>query len=243
MSDTMNFRSAFHGFNREDVVHYIEYLNATHASEIAQLRAELDNAQTPLSVSKELMDARLIIKNLEDQLDQQAEELALLQVREDTESDQAPQNQEDADALIEARIQAEFDRDAALEAQAQAEAERDAAQEALRQAQAELASLREANPLNAESQRDLQMEELQAYRRAERTERLARERAAKIYHLVDTALAGATSRVEDTFSQIDQLTAMVAQQLDNLQTAVTDSKQALADATATLSQIRTEEDT
>jgi len=243
MSDTMNFRSAFHGFNREDVVHYIEYLNATHASEIAQLRAELDNAQTPLSVSKELMDARLIIKNLEDQLDQQAEELALLQVREDTESDQAPQNQEDADALIEARIQAEFDRDAALEAQAQAEAERDAAQEALRQAQAELASLREANSLNAESQRDLQMEELQAYRRAERTERLARERAAKIYHLVDTALAGATSRVEDTFSQIDQLTAMVAQQLDNLQTAVTDSKQALADATATLSQIRTEEDT
>ena len=287
MSETMNFRSAFHGFNREDVVHYIEYLNATHASEIAQLRAELENSRTPLSVSKELMDARLIIKDLEDKLDQQAEELALLQVREETDAPAEPRNQDDPDELdaaIEARVQAEFDRDAALEVQAQAEADRDAAQEAqaqaefdrdaaqealaqaeadrdaaqealaqaeadrnaaqeaLRQAQEELAVLRESKALSAEAQRDLQMEELQAYRRAERTERIARERAARFCHVVDTALTGATSRVEDTFSQIDQLTNLVAQQLDNLQSAVSDSKQALADATAALSKIRTEED-
>ena len=273
MSETMNFRSAFHGFNREDVVHYIEYLNATHASEIAQLRAELENSRTPLSVSRELMDARLIIKDLEDKLDQQAEELALLQVREETDAPAESRNQDDPDELdaaIEARVQAEFDRDAALEVQAQAEADRDAAQEAqaqaefdrdaaqealaqaeadrnaaqeaLRQAQEELAVLRESKALSAEAQRDLQMEELQAYRRAERTERIARERAARICHVVDTALTGATNRVEDTFSQIDQLTNLVAQQLDNLQSAVSDSKQALADATAALSKIRTEED-
>lgn len=38
----MNFRSAFNGFNREDVVHYIEFLNSKHTAEINQLNAELD---------------------------------------------------------------------------------------------------------------------------------------------------------------------------------------------------------
>ena len=36
------FRSAFNGFNREDVVSYIEYLNAQHAAEINQLHSELN---------------------------------------------------------------------------------------------------------------------------------------------------------------------------------------------------------
>ena len=36
------FRSALNGFNREDVVRYIEYLNSVHAAEINQLNAELE---------------------------------------------------------------------------------------------------------------------------------------------------------------------------------------------------------
>ena len=43
MSEPMNFRSAFNGFNREDVVHYIEYLNANHENQIKQLQADLAN--------------------------------------------------------------------------------------------------------------------------------------------------------------------------------------------------------
>ena len=35
------FRTAFNGFNREDVVRYIEYLNAQHAAEISRLNSEL----------------------------------------------------------------------------------------------------------------------------------------------------------------------------------------------------------
>jgi len=34
------FRSALNGFNREDVVHYIEFLNSKHAAELNQLRTE-----------------------------------------------------------------------------------------------------------------------------------------------------------------------------------------------------------
>ena len=49
MAMQMNFRSAFNGFNREDVVHYIEYLNTKHAAEITQLQSELEyqRNQTP----------------------------------------------------------------------------------------------------------------------------------------------------------------------------------------------------
>ena len=42
MAVTHNFRGAFNGFNREDVVHYIEYLNTKHTAQINQLRSEMD---------------------------------------------------------------------------------------------------------------------------------------------------------------------------------------------------------
>jgi chromosome segregation ATPase len=42
----MNFRSAFNGFNREDVVHYIEFLNSKHSADLNQLNSELDYLRT-----------------------------------------------------------------------------------------------------------------------------------------------------------------------------------------------------
>lgn len=42
MAAPQNFRSAFNGFNREDVVHYLEYLNSKHQTQINQLNEELD---------------------------------------------------------------------------------------------------------------------------------------------------------------------------------------------------------
>ena len=40
MASAQNFRSALNGFNREDVVHYIEYLNSKHNAAINQLKSE-----------------------------------------------------------------------------------------------------------------------------------------------------------------------------------------------------------
>ena len=40
MAAPQNFRSAFNGFNREDVVHYLEYINTRHTNQINQLTAE-----------------------------------------------------------------------------------------------------------------------------------------------------------------------------------------------------------
>ena len=40
MAAPQNFRASFNGFNREDVVHYLEYINAKHSNQISQLTAE-----------------------------------------------------------------------------------------------------------------------------------------------------------------------------------------------------------
>ena len=45
MSASYNFRTAFNGFNREDVVHYIEYINSKHTTQLNQLRTDLTAAQ------------------------------------------------------------------------------------------------------------------------------------------------------------------------------------------------------
>ena len=52
MSASYNFRTAFNGFNREDVVHYIEYINSKHNTQINQLRTDLAAAQKEATTEK-----------------------------------------------------------------------------------------------------------------------------------------------------------------------------------------------
>ena len=49
MAATQRFRSAFNGFNREDVVNYIEYLNNHHAAQLQQLNNQLQEAKGTVS--------------------------------------------------------------------------------------------------------------------------------------------------------------------------------------------------
>ena len=48
MTAPQKFRSAINGFNREDVVHYIEFSNSRHVAEVTQLKEQLDKAQMKL---------------------------------------------------------------------------------------------------------------------------------------------------------------------------------------------------
>ena len=45
MAAPQNFRSALNGFNREDVVHYLEYINTKYQNQIDQLIAENQELQ------------------------------------------------------------------------------------------------------------------------------------------------------------------------------------------------------
>ena len=44
MATLQRFRTAFRGFNREDVVNYIEYLNNQHTAQVEQLQNQLQEA-------------------------------------------------------------------------------------------------------------------------------------------------------------------------------------------------------
>ena len=76
MASSHNFRSALNGFNREDVVHYLEYLNARQQAEQNRLQAEigrltaeverLQKAPAPQDVTGELEAANRRCAELEE---------------------------------------------------------------------------------------------------------------------------------------------------------------------------------
>ena len=71
MDTPQNFRSAFYGFHREDVVHYLEYLNGKHTSQVNQLTQELAELR---SRCEELEAQAAQFDALSDQLQQQQQE-------------------------------------------------------------------------------------------------------------------------------------------------------------------------
>ena len=81
-------------------------------------------------------------------------------------------------------------------------------------------------------------EELEAYRRAERIEREARERAELVYFQANSVLAEATSKVDGISSDITEMADHVMTQLTQLQVAISSSKQALQDASSIMNTIR-----
>ena len=185
------FRSAFNGFNREDVVRYIEYLNAQHAAEINQLNSELAflRSMTEPSIPA---SAQAVVPENSELVEQQA-----------------------------ARIRELFDRCKEQEQQ-------------IEMLQAELEQAQQ----QAGGCQSRMEEELETYRRAERIERVARERAEQVYHQTNAALADATVKVDDAAALISQMSDKVMGELAELQRAVAGSKQALCDAAATMYAIR-----
>ena len=176
MAPVQHFRSALNGFNREDVVHYIEYLNNFYNAQIQQLNTQLQNAMAK-PVAEEESDLRA-------QLDE-----ALAKCAE-------------------------------LEAQL---AEKPA--ENVQSVQA--ASCTEA--------------ELEAYRRAEKAERMANERAQQIYAQANAVLAEAALKAEAAAAQIGAAADAAAAQLQACQESVLGTKDVFQDAVASLYAIRPEE--
>lgn len=81
-------------------------------------------------------------------------------------------------------------------------------------------------------------QELEAYRRAERAERVARERANLIYAQTGAVLNQASVRVEGAIRQVTGISQQVSAQLDTLQAAISSSRLALQDAADTISRLK-----
>ena len=189
MAAPQNFRSAFNGFNREDVVHYLEYINTKHNNQISQLTAENQQLRTAAQASVE--------------------------------------DQSELVASLQAQLEEEKNRCAELTQQL----------EALQARCAELETQTET-VVPVETISPLASEELEAYRRAERIEREAKERAELVYFQANGVLSEATAKVDDISADITDMADQVMRQLTQLQIAVSSSKQALQDASSIMSTIR-----
>lgn len=191
----LNFRSSLHGFNRQDVASYLEYLNNRHAAQVNQLNTDLEalrrQAAAPVEdPQRAALEARC--RELEQQLETARKE-----------RDEALAQKEAAEQKL---ASARQDREEAL----------------LRSCGEKL----EAN------------RELEAYRRAERTERIARERAEQVYSETGAVLTQASNRIEAALRQMTGISQQVTGQLDTLQTAIASSRLALQDAAQTIDKLK-----
>lgn len=249
MATNQNFRSAFNGFNREDVVHYLEYLNSKHTSLVNQLSEEADNLRQKLTVAAEAIAAD----------SSRGEQITALEAERDELKAQLQQALAAAEASDNARYALEAEC-ASLRAQLAAApavdpgreqliAQYAALQSALEETQAENVRLTEqlqqakaASAVVVPVQASSTEKELEAYRRAERTERMARERAEQLYRQTNGVLADATVKVDQVAADIGTIADQVMTQLQQLQEAVTGSKQALKDAAGLMYSLRPEEE-
>ena len=190
----LNFRSSLHGFNRQDVANYLEYLNNRHAAQVNQLNTDLEA------------------------LRRQAEAPA-----------EDPQR-----AALETRCQElEQQLAAARKERDEALAQKEAVEQKLEAAQRD----REEALLRSSGEKLDANRELEAYRRAERTERVARERAEQVYSETGTVLTQASNRIEAALRQMTGISQQVTGQLDTLQTAIASSRLALQDAAQTIDKL------
>ena len=191
----LNFSSSLHGFNRQDVANYLEYLNNRHAAQVNQLNTDLEalrrQAEAPAEdPQRTALEARC--RELEQQLEAARKE-----------------------------------RDEAL-------AQREAAEQKLASARQD----REEALLRSCGEKLEANRELEAYRRAERTERMARERAEQVYSETGSVLTQASIRIEAALRQMTGISQQVTGQLDTLQTAIASSRLALQDAAQTIDKLK-----
>ena len=176
MAAPQKFRSALNGFNREDVVRFIEYTNSRHEAEVSRLKEELESLRAELENRQPAEDLRL------EELEQKCAEL----------------EQENAELR-------------------------------------EQAAMAEKNQTPTD-------EELAAYRRAERAERVAKSRVSQMYIRANAALADTAANLDEAAAELGKAASVAMDQIRVLQGAVSNSKQVLSDAAVVLGSIRPESD-
>lgn len=196
------FRSALNGFNREDVVRYIEYLNSVHNAEMNQLRSELEYLRTKQSAPAPVEKPAENGAESEAFIEQQA-----IRIRELYDSCQELEKQ--LAEANEAKKHAEEKLQAVLTQQKAVSTNRTEELEAYRRAE---------------------RMERQAKERAENMERQAKARAEHMHQQTNAAIADASLKVDEVADQIGQLSEVVNGQLALLQDAVVNSKLVLKDA-------------
>ena len=254
MDAPQTFRTAFNGFNREDVVHFLEYTNNKHQLQLDALREENRALQTKLSsrpevdpvttaelerLRQELESQRAYSAMLEGRLDEANEKLNAAQAAA---QDPAPADTSALDAQIEdlnTELMLAQSKIGELEGQLgtagqdvlAAQGKTRALEEQLAAAQGKIAELERQL---ADSQTGV----VDLYRKSQQTERFAREQSELVYHQANGGLSQAQLQVNAASKELTAATEEAMGKITALQMAIAQSRQALEDAASLMQAIR-----
>ena len=200
MDTPQQFRTALNGFRREDVVRYLEYLNAKHNTEMNHMAQEADSLKSEVAALKaQLSEKKGSTEPSED----------IQQLKAQLEAAEA--EKKELEAVI-----------SDLKKEAEAAASEPAAPEM--------------------PQENLANQELEAYRRAERAERVANEKADLIYHRANAILDEASGKIDGASADLSQLAERINSQLQQMQYSINSSKTALKSAVDTMHALHVDKD-
>ncbi len=232
MNAPQTFRSAFNGFNREDVVNHISYMSTKHETVANQLRSEAEalrqelaelRAQVGEGNTGRVPELEQALEDREAELSQRDMELSALRQELETANQHLAQREE----LLTAR-EKEMD----VQDQEMALLRRE-----LAKVREELAVVKESKPTAIEKSGN-HWDELRAYRRAETAERRARERVNGLYDDASAALRTAGEGLGTTTAAIDVLVEKFREDLVALQEAIDAGRDSLTAAAENLKNIR-----
>lgn len=192
MANLTKFRSAVGGFNRTDVVNYIESISAEQQRQLRRLQEEKEQLEAEKAAAEEaLAAANCELAALREQDESLAQQVTTLSIQASELAGQAKLERARADELA-GQLAALTPADTSEDAQNAGEASEDA-------------------------QPDYESLELAAYRRAEQAERTARERADKVYSQLSALCERAQERYSDAGDEIAALSEDLSVGLERLQ--------------------------
>lgn len=209
MADFSKFRTAVSGFNRTDVVNYIESASIEHQKALRKLTDERDRlAGENAGLQTKLEELQAQLQQAKEEAEARSEELRQAKEENESLSEQLNTLAQEGAELAEQLKQAET-----AAPQEEAEAEPDTQPEA-----------------PAQDTPSVTEQELAAYRRAEQAERNAAVRARRIYAQLSNLCEDARGRYLDSGEEIAALTADLSTGLSRLQDALADVQVIFDDA-------------
>lgn len=214
------FRAALHGYNREDVVAFIDRMTREHEDAMRllqekndQLRAELEDANEALAAvgdncenEKALSDAQALIADLRTRNEALEERVNALE-----EELKEPCSEQNEDSTVPMGIAQDLTDP--------------------------IPPVAEVLPVSVAPSKDYTELELAAYRRAELAERLARERANDVYRQVQSVFNQANERLDTGRADLEQLSRSVTEDVNELLTLLTNLNSSYQQAEASFAEI------
>ena len=192
------FRTALHGYNREDVVAFIDRMSREHEEIVRRLEEKNERLRAELAQANEALNAAGENPETEKALSDAQALAADLRARN---SELEEQVRSLEDALEEARVQSDTETIPMTVTQDLSEP---------------IPPVAEVLPVNVAPSKDYTELELAAYRRAELAERLARERSGDVYRQVQSVFAQANERLDTGRADLENLSRTLTADINEM---------------------------